>query len=76
MLDTSRLTNTPRKAILYDPMKPERSVVWDGLPCSIRFDKVMGQFSTDPLHYALLLLAATFVCGAIIAIIVLAIRAI
>jgi hypothetical protein len=69
----SRLTDTKSKVVFYDPMQPDRSVVLDGLPCGIQFDEWTGQFRVNPLCNALPLLAATIVCGEIIAIIVLAV---
>jgi hypothetical protein len=74
--DTSRLTDGKYKVVLYDPMKPEQSVVLDGLPCGIHFDESTREFRTNPLRCVLPLLAATIVCGEIIAIIVLVIKAI
>ena len=75
-LDTSRLTDTPCKAVLYDPMQPKRSIVLDGLPSGVRFDELAGQFYANPLRCVLPLLAATIVGGQIVAIVVLAIRAV
>ena len=74
-LDTSRLTDEKYKVVLYDPMEPRRSIVLDGLPVGIRFDELTGRFWVNPLRLVLPLLAATIVCGEIIAIIVLAIKA-
>ena len=74
--DISRLTSEKNKMVLYDPMEPNQSVVWDGLPRGLCFNKLSGRFWINPLRYALPLLAATIVCGEIISIIVLAIRAI
>jgi len=75
-LDTSRLTDCPYKTVLYDPVKPERSVVLDGLPEGVRIDELTGRFWVNPMRLVLPLLAAIIVSGQIIAIIVLAIRAI
>ncbi|MDR0327359.1 MAG: hypothetical protein LBI05_03585 [Planctomycetaceae bacterium] len=74
--DTSRLTDAKSKVVFYDPMQPERSIVWDGLPSAIRLDELTGQFGANPLYYILPLLAATIVCGELAAIIFFAIRAI
>ena len=75
-LDTSRPTDTKIKVILYDPMQPNKSVVLDGLPRGIHLDELTGQFRTNPLRCLLPLLAATIVGGQIVAIVVLALRAI
>ena len=75
-LDTSRLTNSKNKVIFYDPMRPDKSVVLDGLPRGIHLDEQTGWFQTNPLRCVLPLLAATVVCGQIVAIVVLAILAI
>jgi len=75
-LDTSRLTDTHYKMVLYDPMQPERSVVLDGLPSGVHIEDLTGRFWVNPLRLVLPLLAATIVCGQIIAIVVLVIRAI
>ena len=72
--DMSRLTDTPCKVVLYDPMSPDKSIVMDGLPSSIYSDELTGQFRANPLHCVLPLLAA-IVCGEIVAIVVLAVRA-
>ena len=75
-LDTSRLTDTPCKAVLYDPMQPERAIVLDGLQHKVQFDELACRFWVNPLSLTLPLLAATIVGGQIVAIVVLAIRAI
>jgi len=75
-LDTSRLTDSKYKTVLYDPMQPEKSVVLDGLPSGIHLDDLTGRFWVNPLRLALPLLAATIVSGQIVAIVVLVIRAI
>ena len=75
-LDTSRLTDTKYKVVLYDPMQPERSVVPDGLPRGIYLDEMTGQFRTNPSRCVFPLLAAAIVCVELFAILVLAIRAI
>ena len=75
-VDTSRFTDAEYRVVFYDPIEPKRSVVWDGLPRGLRIDELTRRFGVNPLRYALPLLAATLVCGEIIAIIVLAIRAI
>jgi len=75
-LDTSRLTDTKSKLVLYDPMQPEQSVVPDGLPRGVHFDETNGRFRTNPMRCVFPLLAATLVCGEIIAVIMLAIRAV
>ena len=75
-LDTSRLTDTPCKAVLYDTMEPSRSLVLDGLPGGLHLDELTGRFWVNPLRCVLPLLAATIVCAEIIAIVVFAVRAI
>ena len=74
-LDTSRLTDEKYKTVLYDPMEPKQSIVLDGLPRGIRFDESTRRFWVNPLRLVLPLLLATIVCGEIVAIIVLAIKA-
>ena len=74
--DISRLTDTKYKMVLYDPMKPTQSVVWNGLPRGIHFDEPMGQFWVNPLRCVLPLLAASIVCGQVVAFVVFVIRAI
>ena len=75
-LDTSRLTDSKYKAVLYDPQEPKRSVVLDGLPSGIRLDERTGQFSTNPLRLVLPLFATMIVGAEIVALVVLVIRAI
>jgi len=75
-LDTSRLTNAKVKVVLYDPMQPGRSIVLDGLPHGIHLDELTGRFWGNPLRCAIPLLAATIVCGEIIAILVMLVLAI
>jgi len=74
--DTSRLTDGKYKAVLYDPMEPKQSIVWDGLPCGVRLDEMTGQFYVHPLRLVLPLLAASIVCAQIAAIVVLVVSAI
>jgi len=74
-LDTSRLTDTNYKTVLYDPMLPERSVVLDGLPEGVYIEDLTGRFWVNPLHLVIPLLAATIVFGEIIAVAVFVIRA-
>lgn len=71
----SRLTDTKNKVVFYDPMQPEQAIVFDGLPRGIYLDEGMEQFRVNPMHCAPPFLAATFVCGEIIAIIILTVRA-
>ena len=75
-LDVSRLTDTKVKAVLYDPMQPDRSVVLDGLPQGIHLDELSGRFWVNPLCCVIPLLAAAIVGGEIIAILVMLILAI
>jgi len=75
-LDTTRLTGTQCKIVLYDPMKPSRSVVLDGLPRGIRLDELTGRFCVNPLRCVIPLLAATIVCGEMVAIVVMVVLAI
>ena len=75
-LDTSRLTDSEYKAVLYDPIKPKRSVVLDGLPSGIRLDEMTGQFCTDPVHLVLPFFASAIVGTEIAVLVVLVIRAI
>ena len=75
-LDTSRLTDTPCKAVLYDPMQPSRSIVLDSLPGGLYLDALTGRFGVNPLRCVLPLLAAAFVCGEMVAILVFVVRAI
>jgi hypothetical protein len=75
-LDTSRLTDTPCKAVLYDPMQPNRSIVLDSLPGGLHLDELTGRFGVNPLRCVLPFLAATIVCGEMIAILVFVVRAI
>ena len=74
--DTFRWTETKTKIVFYDPMRPDKSVVLDGVPGGIQIDELTGRFQTNPLNYALQLLAATIVLVQIVAIVVLVIRAI
>jgi len=75
-LDISRLTDSPCKVVLYDPMQPEKSIVLDGLPYGINIDELSGRFWVNPLRCMFPLLMATIVCSEIVAIVVLVIRAI
>ena len=75
-LNISRLTDAKHKVVFYDPVLPERSVVLDGLPSGIHLDELTGRFWSSPLRCFLPLLAAAIVCGQIVAIVVLALRAI
>jgi len=75
-LDTSRLTNDKYKTVLYDPIKPDKSVVLDGLPEGVRLDEMTGRFWVNPLCVVFPLLAATIVSGQIVAIVVFVIQAI
>ena len=75
-LDTSRLTNDKYKTVLYDPMKPDKSVVLDGLPKGVRLDEMTGRFWVNPMRVVFPLLAATIVSGQIVAIVVFVLRAI
>ena len=70
-LDVSRLTDAKDKVVLYDPTLPGRAVVLDGLPRGIHLDELTGRFRVNPLRCVLPLMAATIVCGEIIAIVVL-----
>jgi len=75
-LDTSRLTDTKYTTVLYDPMQPEKSVVLDGLPSGVHIEDLTGYFWVNPMRLVLPLLAATTVCGQIVAIVVFVLRAI
>ena len=74
--DTFRWTETKTKFVFYDPMRPDKSVVLDGVPGGIQIDELTGRFKTNPLNYALQSLAAVVVFGQVVAIAVLVIRAI
>jgi len=71
--DISRLTDTPCKVVLYDPIEPMQSILLDTLPRGIYFDEWTGQFRVNPLWCVPSLLAAIFVCGEIVAMVMLAI---
>jgi hypothetical protein len=75
-IDISRLTEDGSKIVFYDPMLPERSIVWEGLPSAIRFDTLSGQFGASVLSYILPLLAAVIVFGELAAIVFFALMAI
>jgi hypothetical protein len=62
--------------VFYDPMQPDKSVVLDGLPIGIHLDEMTGQFWTNPLRCVFPLVMASIVCAEIVAIVVLAIKAI
>lgn len=69
--DTSRLTDTEYKEVFYDPEQPDRSVVWDGLPHNIYYNKATGQFWIDPKRLILPLAAVVIVGCEIVAILLL-----
>jgi hypothetical protein len=75
-IDISRLTEDGSKIVFYDPMQPERSIVWEGLPSAIRFDKLSGQFGASVLPCIFPLLAAVIVFGELAAIVFFALMAI
>ncbi|MCL2743180.1 MAG: hypothetical protein FWE67_04945 [Planctomycetaceae bacterium] len=76
VLDTSRLTDSGYKVVLYDPLEPKRAVILDGLPSGIRLDDLTGEFYVNPLRIVFPLFAATIVSAEILAVIVFIIIAI
>jgi len=56
--------------VLYDPIQPDQWFIRNELPKEIHFDELTGRFWVNPLRCVIPLLAATIVCGEIVAIIV------
>ena len=74
--DISRLTDSKHKVVLYDPMEPKCSVVLDGLPSGIHFDEMSGQIHGNFLACVFPLFVAAIVGAEIVAVTVLAFKAI